>query len=247
MAVIRLAPATFNTLISRVRADIDPSTDPRTSASIPAANRRWADSRIIDAINDVMVRMGNHMAGSDPGESVLASTMTYTDDSGFCDLPAAIQMRPIYKVEDYRDANNPLDLLYVSPLEAGLSAFDNYSGVQRYTLVASSLASSTTAATHLHHRIGLRPRPYSTVTLRIFFSQTPLIWSDSSDGATTTWPLDPRWMECCWRNAQLDLLAPDNEASAQQIRLAENAWAAFMDFSKQKIGPERVRSRRRMR
>lgn len=154
----RAAPFFLSQLLTRIRRTVG---DTETST----ANQRWSDEIILDAINMEMSKMGNELSVNNPGEAILAASMTYTANSDSVALPAGPATQPVFKVDDITaGTNRPVTLRRVDALE-----LENVGG--NFALVTEP----STAYAIINQNIHIRPRPGADRTLNVWYVGAPYV------------------------------------------------------------------------
>lgn len=228
-------------LVNRVRLELgDPMYDAAGNL-IPAAGRRHSDYNIILKINDTLLELGNKMAMSHTGDAMTFTTFSYAEDTGNEGdvLPSGINQEAITHVFDTTDANTPIELFYLNPLDlAKIPVSDPYSTTiarRYYTLIADT-------TTDL--RIVVRPSA-SGRTFTIWYLVAPFV-SDATALPSTDAPLlGARWKELIALGAAVRLLSINEEVPQTMLARYAAAMQDFISFSRRQKHPERVRMIRR--
>ena len=198
---------------------------------------RWSDANMDEAINNQLIEMGTEIAISYPGDALVTAELAYSSSTNPVDLPDAIGLESIYRVDDITTSANPMQLSYVSPLE--LDEFESTTILEHHARRKYTLLGSTTDAQS--PRILLLPKPSIATTLKIYYIATPYYLTSTSD----TSPLSPRWVELISLGAAMKLLRRDEEATSQQMMSYARLWSQFKQMSRRQRGPRKIRRRRR--
>lgn len=221
MAIVFVAAtaATLSTLQTRVRRVLG---DTDTSA----ANQRWSDTEITDAINLELMKMGTELgikAGS--GYALAETTMTYTAAATSVTLPTGPRTQGIYSVEDITEGATSPTLLHFNAMDSPQNAY----GQIRWGLLGDGIA--------------LRPAPSSARTLRIRYVREPYVISASGDQA----PFPVGNEELISLGAAIRLARTDEEGMAGLREDYNDHWLRFLATAKRMRGRKMVRNDRRYR
>ena len=226
MAVTRKTSETLNNIRYRVQrdtGDID--------------GERWSTENMDEAINNQLLEMGTEIAITYPGDALVTAELSYTSSTDPVDLPDAVGVEGVYRVDDITTSTTPLQLSYVSPLELdeleSTTAIDNHSR-RKYTLFGPTTDAQSP-------RIQLLPKPSGTTTLKIYYIATPYHMGSAGDSS----PLSPRWVELVSLGAAIKLLRRDEEATSQQMMSYGRLWMQFQQFNRRQKGPRKIRRRRK--
>lgn len=156
----RRTSATLDNLLLRVRRAVGDIVDDDTPA---AGDRKWEDSVIVDAINDMMAEMYQELF-QNPDQVLVPVSVTYTanaesEEFGPSDDATAYAIYGVYEVSQGR----PTLLRHV-----------DYLNIERYRTDGSEPSPNTERVwSQLDNDIVLRPIPTSTVTLTIVVIGAP--------------------------------------------------------------------------
>ena len=226
MAAVRKTSETLNNIRYRVQRDTG-----------DLDGERWSTENMDEAINNQRLEMGTETAITYPGDALVTAELSYTSSTDPVDLPDAVGVEAVYRVDDITTSTTPLQLSYVSPLE--LDEFESTTAIDHHSRRKYTLLGATTDAQS--PRILLLPKPSDVTTLKIYYVATPYYLANASD----TSPLSPRWVELVSLGAAIKLLRRDEEATSQQMMSYARLWAQFQQFNRRQKGPRKIRRRRK--
>lgn len=197
-----------------------------------AANQRWADSKITDAINHELIKMGVQMGISDPGPALTSANVTYTADADTVALSEALKIHPIVKVEDITDsANVPIRMERVS-----------FQELERFVAEPNTSARSL-AFSIVGDNIAIRPKPGTARTIRFWYLRGPYVLSADADNHEV-------WVgneELIILGAAIRLTRTDQETPAGMREDYNDHWLRFLATCKRFRGNKTVGKHRRWR
>lgn len=214
--------SSLTTLLTRVRRAVgDTETD--------TANQRWSDAEITDAINMELDRLfaEESLAGTAP--LITSTTLSYTAAADSVALPTGPDTNPIYMVEDYTTATNPIRLDYISPLE-----------IQGYDNDPAQRAVPGAGWSRLGANIAIRPNG-AAKTLRIWYLKNPPHLSGSTD--QHYFPVFHE--ELLSLGAAIRLQEVDDEIPPIRLERYAELTARFMRSKRKNKGPQYVRRNRK--
>ena len=150
------APATLASMITRIRRMVGDTES-------LAANRRWQDDEIIDALNMSMVEIGNALSLTQPSPALSSENVAYTANSESVALGAYTAHAPIFQVEDITDPLRPVVIEQAS-----------FRDLSDYGLAGVPALWRSVYAIH-SGGISVRPKPTSDKPLRIWYVQEPYV------------------------------------------------------------------------
>lgn len=203
-----------------------------------AANQRWTDSEINDAINLELQQMSSEWGIGNTAPAITSTNLSYSGASTA--LPAGPDVNPIFMVEDITDSNNPIRLHFASVLEA-----------DKYDLDGSYTGGRGRRWSRQGSNIILRPSPDATVTLRIWYLRAPYAFTLDGSGDETDntdqqpWPVQHE--ELISLGAAIRLQEVDGEIPQGRLERYAGLWQRFVRSKYQNRGPIYVRKNRRYR
>jgi hypothetical protein len=156
----RRSAATLDTLLIRVRRAVGDIVD---DAAPAAGDRKWENTAIVDAINDMLSEMYVELYGQNPDAALLELALAYTADAEEVELPSnEATSYAIYGV--FEDVNGkPTLLRHVDRLV-----------LDRYNTEGSEPTTDTERVWSIRDEyISLRPIPSSALTLTILYVAPP--------------------------------------------------------------------------
>lgn len=225
----RATAARIDTIITRVRRTIG---DTETTA----ANQRWSDSEIIEAVNFELLKMATEAQINDPEPALESTTLSYSGLSTA--LPSAVDGSSIFMVEDYSETNSPVRLDYVSVLDLDTDYIDSsfYGGRKRWSIQGANIV----------------VRPKSDLTLRIWYVAPPYIIQTSTPTGEASDSSDQHSQfvaheELISLGAALRLQENDDEIPRNRFERYIDHWRRFQADLRKNSAPIYVRRNRRWR
>lgn len=233
MTLQRISPLTRTDIISRVRRELDDPATLQTGQAIPDAQRNWTDATIAECIDDALINLQHENHIMDPVEAIQQVSLTYASPSTA--FPAGVNptVDYIYKVEDMSDADLPVVVPYVSPLEIERFATDGMP--RRYSILGD-----TPSGTSGHPTAFITLRPNDPITLRITVIRPPVVPGANADAHAYM----ARWRELIALEAAKALLSVQGSWQDQQEGRLQRSHGIFKALARAIQGPQRIMSTR---
>lgn len=219
---------TIANLITRIRRALG-DTD------ATAANNRWTDAEIIDALNLEIFKMTAEMGIGNTTAMLTSDNMTYTASATSVALPSGPDVNPIFMVEDITNSSQPVRLEFASILEA-----------DDYLLTGTYVGSKGRRWSRIGGNLAVRPLPGSALTLRIWSLRAPYGTSTSYAG-TDQQPFPVAHEELLSVGAAIRLQETDGEISPGRVQRYIDLWQRFVRSKYQNRGRIYVSQNRRYR
>lgn len=205
-----------------------------------AANRRWTDAEINEAINFEMAKMFAEWGLGNNAQALTSTTLSYTADSDSVALPSGPDVNPIFSVEDYTNSNAPVRMEFAPYLES-----------DAYNLDASYINAAGYRWSRIGANIAIRPLAGETLTLRIWYVRSPYAFTLDGSGDETDatdnhpWPVGQE--ELIALGAAIRLQQVDGEVPPGRMEWYGDLWQRFVRSKNHNRGPRYVRKNRKFR